>query len=100
MLTFCLNVDNNPHTLELYSENKQDFYYMWNNRKIYIIKNKSCTCYTVLIYQGLSFYLKMLHKKGHNSKDIAFRVMPLVLQLDIIMMRKYSKFGVDTFNTF
>ena len=29
-----------------------------------------------------------------------FRVMPLVLQLLLVMMSKYSKFGVDTFNTF
>ena len=26
--------------------------------------------------------------------------MPLALQLHLVMMRKYSKFGVDTFNTF
>ena len=37
--------------------------------------------------------------KGHNSKNIAFRVMLLVLHLKLVMMSKYSKFGVDTFNT-
>ena len=26
--------------------------------------------------------------------------MPLVLQLHLVIMRKYSKFGVDTLNTF
>ena len=36
----------------------------------------------------------------HNSKTIAFRVMSLVLQLHLVMMSKYSKFGDDTFNTF
>ena len=53
----------------------------------------------MLIYQGPSFYLKSLGKKGHYSKKIAFRIMPLVLQLHLVMMSKYYKFGVDTFNT-
>ena len=39
---------------------------------------------------------KNLVKKGHNSKTIAFRDMTLVLQLNLVMMSKYSKFGVDT----
>ena len=39
-------------------------------------------------------------KKGHNSKNIAFRVMSLVLQLHLVMMGKCYKFGDDTFNTF
>ena len=39
-------------------------------------------------------------KKGHNSNSITFIVMPLVLQLHLVMMSKYSKFGVDTLNTF
>ena len=30
----------------------------------------------MLIYQGPSFYLKFLVKKGLNSKNIAFRVLP------------------------
>ena len=50
--------------------------------------------------QGPSFYLKFLVKKRHNSRNKAFKVMPLVLQLHLVMMRKYTKFGVDTFNTF
>ena len=37
---------------------------------------------------------------GHNSKNIAFRVMSLVLQLHLVMMSKYFKFGVDTFDNF
>ena len=44
--------------------------------------------------------LKFLVKKRHNSKPIAFRVMPLVPQLHLVMMSKYPKFGVHTFNTF
>ena len=38
--------------------------------------NKSTICGT-----KASFYLKCLVGKGHNSKIIAFRVMPFVLQL-------------------
>ena len=52
-----------------------------------------------LICHGPSIYLKFLVKKGHHSKTIAFRVMPL-LQLHLVMMSNYSRFGVDTFNTF
>ena len=40
-------------------------------------KNKSTT-YAHL--SGSLFYLKFLVKKGYNSKNIPFRVMPLVLQ--------------------
>ena len=35
-----------------------------------------------------------------NSINIAFRVMSLDLQMQHVMVTKYSKFGVDTFNTF
>ena len=55
---------------------------------------------STLVCQGPSFYLKLLVKKGHNSKTTAFRVMRLVLQLHLVMMSKYSMFNVDTFNTF
>ena len=48
--------------------------------------------------EGPSFFLQFLVKKRHNSKYIAFRVMSLVLQLQLVMMSKCSKFGVDTFN--
>ena len=34
-----------------------------------------------LICQWPLFYLKFLIRKGHNSKTIAFKVIPLVLQL-------------------
>ena len=44
--------------------------------------------------------LKFLVKKGHNSITIALRVMSLVLLLQLVKMSKYSRFGVDTFNTF
>ena len=49
---------------------------------------------------SLSFYLKFLDKKGHNSKIIAFKVMPLALQLLLVMMVKCVMFGVDTLKTF
>ena len=39
-------------------------------------------------------------RKGYNSKTITFLVMPIVLQLHHVMMIKYTKFGVDAFNTF
>ena len=55
---------------------------------------------SMLVCQGLSFSLKYLLKKRYNSKTTAFRVMPLVLQLHLVIMSKYSMFGVDTFNTF
>ena len=48
-----------------------------------------------LVSQGPSFYLKFSFKKGHNSKTIAFRVVFLALQMQLVMMRKYSKFSVD-----
>ena len=52
-----------------------------------------------LVSQGSSFYLKYL---VNNSKNLAFRVMhdDHVLQLHLIMMSKYFKFGVDAFSTF
>ena len=46
---------------------------------------------------GPSFCLKILVKKVHNFKTIAFKVMALVLQQHLVMMGKYS---VDTFNSF
>ena len=53
-------------------------------------------------FQSLSIILlkKKLVKKGHNSKTIAFRVMSLVLQLHLVIICKYSKFDIDSFNTF
>ena len=54
----------------------------------------------MLVCQGPSFYLKSLVDKGPNSKTIAFGAMTLVLQLHLFIMIKYSKLGVDTFNTF
>ena len=64
------------------------------------------TC-NVFIEANLKQEHRMWYKRssvrGHNSKNsknIAFRVMPLVLQLYLVMVSKYSKFGVDTFNNF
>ena len=54
----------------------------------------------MLVRQGPSFCLNFFVKKGYYTKHIAFRVMPLVLQLLRVMKIKHSKFGVDTFNTF
>ena len=54
----------------------------------------------MLVCQGPSFNLKIEVNKGHNSKPIALRVMPLALHLHLVMMSKYSKFGVYTVNTF
>ena len=43
---------------------------------------------------------KIKLEKGHNSKTTAFRVIPFVLQLHLVMISKYSKFGVDILSTF
>ena len=55
-------------------------------------------------YQRSSFRghhsLNFLVERDITPKNIAFRVMSLVLQLHLVMMSKYFKFGVDTFNTF
>ena len=56
-----------------------------------------------LVCQGPSLYLKHLVKKGHNSKTIACfqNYAPcLVLHMHSVMTSKYSKFDVDSFNTF
>ena len=58
-------------------------------------KTRPLLAVPMLVCQGPSFYFE----KGHNSKTILFRVIPLVLQLHLVMMSKNSKFGVDTFNT-
>ena len=41
-----------------------------------------------------------LVKKGHNSKNTTFIIRPLVWQLHLAMMSKFSKIGVYTFITF
>ena len=46
------------------------------------------------------FWQKIKKAKGYNSKNITFLVMPIVLQLHNVMMIKYTKFGIDAFNTF
>ena len=54
--------------------------------KIYqfcVEKNKSTTCDTNSPLSRPSFFLKYLVQKRHNSKNIAFRVMSLVLQLQL-----------------
>ena len=78
---FCKNI-----------KRKNTFIYckIWN-------KQKHLMWYQYLSVRG--HHSKFLVKNGHNSKILAFRVMPLVLQLCLVKMSKYSKFGVDTFNT-
>ena len=56
---------------------------------------KSTSCGTNAHLSGAIIVLK----KGHNSKNIAFKVIPLALQLHLAIMSKYSKFDVDTLNT-
>ena len=48
--------------------------------------NKSSASDTNIRQLGPLFYLKFLVKIGHNSKNIAFRVMPLVFQLHLVIM--------------
>ena len=38
-------------------------------------------------------------KKGLNSKNLAYKIMPLVLQFQLVMTSKCSKFQVDIFKT-
>ena len=64
------------------------------------ISNKSTACSTNTCLSGTIILLIYFVKKGHNSKTTAFRVMPFVLQLHLVMMSLCSKFDVDTFNTF
>ena len=66
----------------------------------YMKKQEHCMQYQLSYVRGPSFYLKFLAEKGHNSKTIAYRVMPLVLQLHLVIMSEYSKSGLVTFNTF
>ena len=46
-------------------------------------------CSTVIL-------LNFLFKKGHISKPIVLRVVPLVLEMHLVTMSKYCKFGIDT----
>ena len=64
------------------------------------MSNKSTTYHTNTNLSGAIIYLKVFVKKGHYSKNIANRVMSIVMQMHVVMMSKYSKFGVHTFNTF
>ena len=64
--------------------------------------NKQKHLYAVpkLVCQGPSFYLNYLVKKGHNSKTIAFRVMPLVLQLPLVMKNNIPSLVLIPFKYF
>ena len=62
-------------------------------------KNKSTACSTNTRLPGSIILFKNLRIKRGITPNISFRVMPLVLQLHLVMMSNYSKFGVDTFNT-
>ena len=53
-----------------------------------------------IIILNKQFWQKVKKPNGYNSKTITFLVMPFVLQLHHVMMMKYTKFGVDAFNTF
>ena len=44
--------------------------------------------------------IKLFSEQELNSETIAFRVMPLVLQLDVVIMSKFSKSGVYIIDTF
>ena len=59
-------------------------------------KNTACSTNTRLPSFYLQFinFIKSYIKKGHNSKIISFRVISLVMKLHLVMMSKYSKFGV------
>ena len=67
-----------------------------------VIKQRMSHAVPMLICHSPSLYLKFLVKKGHYSKTIAFRVilLPIVLQLQLVMMSKYSMLSADTFKTF
>ena len=57
------------------------------------------------VCQGQRILAKIQSKKGHNSKNIIYRIMPLVIQLCLVMIQcKHvlvflflSKFSVDMF---
>ena len=74
--------------------------YLYRHVSINSQYNKSTACGTNACLSGTIIIHKILVKNWHNSKAIDFRVMPLVLQLHLVIMSKYSNFGVDTFNTF
>ena len=74
-----------------------------SKKKIFGLKNRTFTlpswCWKAKTKQKYCMKYKCLNflvKRGNNSKNIAFRVIPLALQLDFLIMSKYSKFGVDT----
>ena len=54
--------------------------------------NKSTVCGTNAHLSWARVLLKIFSSKGHNSKNIDFRVMPLVLHLYLVIMSKHSKF--------
>ena len=58
--------------------------------------NKSTACGTNVRLSGAIILLK----KFKFKRGITPKVMSLVLQLYLVMITKYSKFGTDTFITF
>ena len=61
----------------------------------------STSCVTNARLSGaIILFIFFCLKRVIVPNNIAFRVMSLVLQLHLVMMSKYSKFGADTFNTF
>ena len=65
-----------------------------------ILIKKSTAWGTNAHLSGVIILLNFLVKKGYNFKHLAFKVMPLVLQLHLVKIIKYSKFDIDTINTF
>ena len=68
--------------------------YIWYPKNTGQSLTRAPNAVPTLVCQGPSFYLKFLVKKGHNSKNISFRVISLALQPHFVMMSKYSKFLV------
>ena len=70
------------------------------NRTITFLVTRAPYAVPTLVCRGAHSTLNLKLKKGHNSKTTVFRVVPLVMQLHLVMMSKYSKFGVDTLSTY
>ena len=65
------------------------------------LKQRGMHAELTLLCQGQSLYLKVLVKKEHNSKNIALRVMPLVLhdeQVSILSLVLISLIIFDNYD--
>ena len=97
-ISLCHQYRTRPACTSMQSE--QALYCWLSTNFILISQTRAQHAEPTLISPEPSFYLKFLVKKRNNSKTIAFKAMSLVLQLQLDMMSKYSKFSVDTFTTF